>query len=131
VDEAEKIAFESEGLAAEGDVDVESVCRSTRARVLAGRGDFVEAVRLAEEAVGLVPGVEAPLIRAEALVELAEVYAGAADVSRARTALEEARDLAEIKEMRVPLAHIDALLEGLGRQAAQPLSAIVETDQPL
>jgi predicted ATPase/class 3 adenylate cyclase len=131
IEEAEQVALESEALAAEGDVDVESVCRSTRARVLAGRGEFVEAIRLAEEAVGLVPGAEAPLIRAEALVELAEVYAASGDVGRARAALDEARTLAEIKEMRVPLAHIDALLEGLGRQATQPLSAVVETDQPL
>jgi hypothetical protein len=33
--------------------------------------------------------------------------------------------------MRVPLAHIDALLDGLSRQAAQPVSTVVESDQPL
>jgi predicted ATPase/class 3 adenylate cyclase len=130
-EEAERIALESEALAAEGDVDVESVCRSTRARVLAARGDLMEAMRLAEEAVGLVPSAEGPLIRAEALVELAEVYAAAGDLGRARTALEEARELAEIKEMRVPLAHVEAMLDGLSRQGAQPVQAVVETDQPL
>jgi tetratricopeptide (TPR) repeat protein len=131
VEEAERVALEAEALAAEGDVDVESVCRSTRAKILARRGDFVEATRLAEEAVSLVPSAEAPLIRTEALVDLADVYAKTGDLARAQAALEEARALAEIKQMRVPLAHVQALLEGLGREAAQPLSAGVESDQPL
>jgi class 3 adenylate cyclase/tetratricopeptide (TPR) repeat protein len=130
-EEAERIALESEGLAAEGDVDVESICRSVRARVLAGRGDFVEASRLAEEAVQLLPaGIEAPLPRGEALIDLAEVYTAAGDTVRAGSALDEARELAEIKAMRVLLARVTLLLEGLGRQPAQPLSAVAETDQP-
>ncbi len=121
-DEAEVLALESQRLAAEGDIEVESICRSIRGKVLAQAGEFVEATRLAEEAVALIPGVEAPLMRTEALIDLAEVYAAAGDVRRAYAALEEARDLAEIKEMTVPLARVSTLLDGLSREPAQPVS---------
>lgn len=114
-DEAETFIRESQQLATEDDVEVASLCRSTYAKVLAHRGEFVEAVRLADEAVKLIPTFEAPLMGAEALIDLAEVYAAAGDTRGARNALEEARKLAEIKEMGVPLARIDTLLDGLSR----------------
>jgi len=120
LDEAEAFALDAQQLA-EDDIEVDSVCRSIRGKILARRGEFVEAVRLAEEAVALIPGAEAPLIRTEALIDAAEVLALAGDTARARLALEEARDLAELKEMAVPLARVDALLDGLGRVAAQPV----------
>jgi hypothetical protein len=109
-------------LAASDDIEVDSICRSVRAKALAERHEFVEAVRLAEEAVALIPGVEAPLMRMEALVDLAEVLAASGDRTRAEAALDEAHDLCELKEMAAPLARVDALLDGLGRRA-QPVQS--------
>jgi predicted ATPase/class 3 adenylate cyclase len=123
-DEAEALAVQSQQLAAEGDIEVESLCRSVRGKILAQRGDFSEARHLAEEAVAVIPGVEAPLMRTEALIDLAEVYAAAGDVDRARAALVEAQDLAELKEMTVPRATVAALLDGLSRETAQPVRAL-------
>jgi hypothetical protein len=56
----------------------------------------------------------------EALVDLAEVLVAAGDLMRARQALEEARGLCELKEMAAPLARVEVLLHGLGREA-QPV----------
>jgi len=122
VAEAEALAVEVHALAASDDIEVDSICRSVRAKALAERHEFVEAVRLAEEAVALIPGVEAPLMRMEALVDLAEVLAASGDRTRAEAALDEAHDLCELKEMAAPLARVDALLDGLGRRA-QPVQS--------
>ncbi|MDX6490691.1 MAG: hypothetical protein QOD43_936, partial [Gaiellaceae bacterium] len=121
IDDAETLALEVHSLAANDDIEVDSLCRSIRAKALARRGEFVEAVGLAETAVALLPGVEAPLMRTEALIDLAEVLEAAGDIRRARQALEEARDLSSLKEMAVPLERVSALLDGLGRHAAQPV----------
>jgi ATP/maltotriose-dependent transcriptional regulator MalT len=120
--EAEALAVEVHALAASDDIEVDSICRSVRAKALAGRGEFVEAVRLAEEAAAVIPRAEAPLMRMEALVDLAEVLVASGDRTRARQALEEARELCELKEMAAPLARVEALLDGLGRQA-QPVQS--------
>jgi class 3 adenylate cyclase/tetratricopeptide (TPR) repeat protein len=120
-DEAEALALEVQESAASDDIEVDSICRSVRAKVLAQRGEILEAVHLAEEAVALIPGVEAPLMQMEALLDLADVYVMAGDIARARRTLGEARDLALVKEMAIPLARVDALIDGLDREAAQPV----------
>jgi tetratricopeptide (TPR) repeat protein len=120
--EAEQVALESEALAAEGDIDVESVCGAVRGKILARRGEYVEATALAEQAVALLPGAEAPIVQFEALLDLAEVYAASGDVRRARETLEEAADLAELKAATVPLQNVRLLLDGLSRQTAQPVN---------
>jgi class 3 adenylate cyclase/tetratricopeptide (TPR) repeat protein len=122
IDEAEALALEAEALAAQDDIEVEALCRSVRAKVAAQRGAFTEAVRLATEAVELLPGKEAPLMRAEALFDQAEVLLAAGDRDAARAALEEARDLSELKEMAVPRARIEARLDGLSREPTQPVA---------
>ncbi len=68
-----------------------------------------------------IPEIEAPLMRTDALVDLAEIYTAAGKSEQARAALEEARDLATLKAMAVPLARVEALLDGLGSKAAQPV----------
>lgn len=121
VDEAEALAVEVHEFASSDDIEVDSICRSVKAKALARRGEFLEAIRLAEEAVALIPVGEAPLMQMEALLDLAEVFVLARDVVHARQALGLARDLALMKEMAVPLARVDALIEGLGQEAAQPV----------
>jgi predicted ATPase/class 3 adenylate cyclase len=120
IDEAETYAVESQRLAAGDDIEVDCLCRSVRAKVHAKRGEFAEAVELAEGAVSRIPEVEAPLMRTDALIDLAEVLSAAGNTDGATAALEEARDLAALKEMAVPLARIDELLGGLSRKPAQP-----------
>src|SRR5205085_2536777 len=119
LDDAEALAHEARRLGADGDIEVDSLCCSVLAKIGARRGAFVDAVRMAEEAVRLIPGNEAPLMRTDALVDLAEVYATAGDVVRAQRALDDARSAAEIKEMTAPLTRIAALRDGLSREPAQ------------
>jgi ATP/maltotriose-dependent transcriptional regulator MalT len=90
--------------------------------VAAQRGAFAEAVRLATEAVELLPRQEAPLMRAEALLDQAEVLLAAGDYDGARDALEEARDLAVLKEMAIPRARIETRLDELSREPTQPVA---------
>jgi class 3 adenylate cyclase/Flp pilus assembly protein TadD len=121
LEEAETLAVEAQSLTSGDDIEVDAICLAVRAKVLAHRGDVSEAVQLAEGAVSAIPRVEAPLMRTDALVDLAGIYVAAGKLEQARTALEEARDLAVLKEMAVPLARVDALLDGLGSKAAQPV----------
>jgi hypothetical protein len=60
-------------------------------------------------------------MRTDALIDLAEVLSAAGNTDGARVALEEARDLAALKEMAVPLARVEVMLDGLSRKPAQPV----------
>jgi predicted ATPase/class 3 adenylate cyclase len=115
LEDAERVALESLGLANDDDVEVASPARSVRAIVHSRRGAHAEAIPLAEEAVALIPGYEAPLMLADALVDLAHVYAAAGERQKARAMLDQARALAKAKEASVTLARLDALLGGLDR----------------
>jgi class 3 adenylate cyclase/tetratricopeptide (TPR) repeat protein len=119
--EAEELALEAEALAAQDDIDVLTLCRSVQGKIAAERGAFEDAVRLATEAVALLPEVEAPLMRVDALLDLAEVLAAMGNHAAARDALDEARELAERKEMAVPVARIEKRLDGLSRKPTQPV----------
>jgi class 3 adenylate cyclase/tetratricopeptide (TPR) repeat protein len=120
-DEAEAVALEAEQLAADDDIEVETICRSIRGRALARRGMFDEAVRLATEAFELLPGAEAPLMGTGALIHLAEVLLASGDAIGARRALEEARGLAELKAMTVSAARIEARIDDLSQEPTQPV----------
>jgi tetratricopeptide (TPR) repeat protein len=122
IGEAEALALETESLAAQDDIEVETLCRSVRGKVAARRGEFGDALRLARDAVELLPGREAPLMRADALLDLAEVLVAAGDRDAARSALEEARHLAALKEMSVPAGRIEARLDGLSREPTQSVA---------
>ncbi len=69
----------------------------------------------------MVPSVEAPLMRTEALLDLSEVLAAAADVEGARETLLEAHSLCELKKMSVPKIRIETLLDNLSRRATLPV----------
>ena len=71
--------------------------RTARARVLAGRGETVEAARLAREAVEIMAATDNINAHADALVELAEVLRAGGDEAEAAAALEEAAALYEEK----------------------------------
>jgi class 3 adenylate cyclase/tetratricopeptide (TPR) repeat protein len=120
-EEAETLALESAQLAAGDDIEVQALCRSVRGKVLARRAIFDEATRLASEAVEMIPSVEAPLMRTEALLDLSEVLVAAADAQAARESLLEARALCELKKMSVPTIRIETLLDNLSRSPTQPV----------
>jgi ATP/maltotriose-dependent transcriptional regulator MalT len=122
LDEAEALALTAARLAAQNDIEVETQCRSLRAKVLARRGEFDEAVQLAKEAVDLLPRTEAPVWRSEALLDAAEVVLAAGHPDRAREALEEAFALAELKQMRAPAARIHARLRDLRVESSRLVS---------
>jgi tetratricopeptide (TPR) repeat protein len=113
-DEAVVIARDAAGIADEQDVETQALLRGVRAKVLARQRDYEEAERLATEAVALVHAADAPVMQATALLDLAEVLAEAGEHDRARTALDEALALYELKQCAVAPPQVLRLLETLG-----------------
>ena len=72
-DEALRLTEEAEALAGLEDSEAQGRWRATRAKLLAQRGQFPAAARLAEEAVALFPATFDPPERAEFLLAKAEV----------------------------------------------------------
>jgi len=72
-DEAERLTQESEQASRPNDVHSQILWRSTRAKVLARRGEFEAAERLAREAVAFASESDFFLAHAVALMDLAEV----------------------------------------------------------
>ena len=71
LDEAEEFSRVGELACAETDIEAQALWRQNRARVLAIRGDLHAAQGLAEEAVRLNEGTDAPIALGEALMDLA------------------------------------------------------------
>jgi tetratricopeptide (TPR) repeat protein len=114
--EADELAITASQLAAEDDVEAQALWRLVRAKVLSQRGDGLEAERLAREAVLALGESDAPLIRVEALVDLAEVLKEN-QPGEARAALHQARELCQLKHMTVPMVRVDALIGALHKDA--------------
>jgi hypothetical protein len=72
----------------------QALWREAKARVMASRDDHVEGERLAREAVGLAPA-EMLNLRADLLVDLAEVLRGAKQPAKAGSVIVEAIELYE------------------------------------
>jgi hypothetical protein len=89
-----------------------------QAKVLARRGETLEAERLARAAVSVLGEADAPLMRVDALTDLGEVLGDR--TPEARAALDEALALCQIKQMAVPTARVEALLAAL-EQKAEPV----------
>jgi len=109
--EARRLTEEAQSLGGSDDYEVQGRWRATKAKLLAREGHFPEALRLAEEAVALVPArVDAPE-RAEFLIALAEVcrLSGATEDARAR--LQEALQFYQRRQMAGPAERARALLE--------------------
>jgi predicted ATPase/class 3 adenylate cyclase len=85
LDEAQRLTEEAEALAVSDDIDAQTQWRTTRAKLLARRGQFPAARRLADEAMALVSPTSWALNQAEALMATAEVnrLAGARDQAEA------------------------------------------------
>jgi len=109
----------AEELADEDDVETKAVLRWVRARLLAHEGDLAGAERQVQEAVEALRSIEAPDLRGDCLVALADVLAIAARPDEARAALEAALELYERKGNLVSAERARALAE-LAARAEQP-----------
>ena len=97
IDEAEELCAVSEEIAAPEDLTTQVVCRSVLGKVRACRGDFARATALGEEAVRLAEPTDLLVIRADALLDLAEVMAMAGTPVDAGSAARRALELYERK----------------------------------
>ena len=87
----------SEEIAAPEDLTTQVVWRSVLGKVRACRGDFARATALGEEAVRLAEPTDLLVIRADALLDLAEVMAMAGTPVDAGSAARRALELYERK----------------------------------
>jgi class 3 adenylate cyclase/tetratricopeptide (TPR) repeat protein len=107
-------------LADEDDVETMAILRCVQARKLAHDGDLRGAEREARAAVEALARIEAPDLRGDCLVTLADVLAAAARPEDTRAALEEAHELYAFKGNLVSAERIRALalLVGVAEQPA-------------
>jgi class 3 adenylate cyclase/tetratricopeptide (TPR) repeat protein len=103
-DEALALTQAVEAAAAEDDVEAQVQWRSVRSPILARSGDLTAAEALAREAVRLAQGSEAPVLQADALIELASVLAIAGRFDEARAAAGDAVVVYAAKGDRVSTA---------------------------
>jgi predicted ATPase/DNA-binding SARP family transcriptional activator/class 3 adenylate cyclase len=87
LDEAQQMTEEAQAAAAPDDVDAQARWRATRAKLLARRGQFSPARRLAGQAVALVSATSYAVLQAETLVAKAEVSRLAGARGEAATSL--------------------------------------------
>jgi tetratricopeptide (TPR) repeat protein len=108
LDEAEELVSVAAELSDAEDVEAQALLQTVQARLLAARGRAAEARLVARAAVVLTGQTDAPVLRADALVDVADVLG---ETPEERTAaLDEARSLYEQKQHLVGLARVDAEL---------------------
>ncbi len=112
-DEAEELSRTAEKLAADDDVEAQTLWRSVRAKVLAGRSRVEEAEQLAREAVRLIQTTDAPNMQADALLDLTEVLRQSGRLDDARLVATEARGLYAGKGNAIAAARAAAIIESL------------------
>ena len=117
-DQALRLTEEGEALAGAGDFDAQGRWRATRAKLLARRGQFGAAARLAEEAVALVPVTSGAPQRAEFLLAQAEVARLAGALGQAEACLRRALQFYQDRRMVALAERTCALLASLTRQPA-------------
>ena len=118
LDEALAATATAEELASGDDLETQAVWRSVRAKVLSRRGNAGAALALAEQAVELMRRTDAPVMQADALLDLADIHAQAGRVDEAVEAVVEARLRYGLKGHVVGARRAEALLERLGRPDA-------------
>src|SRR4029453_11982511 len=96
-EEAQTYAEMAVRIAAEDDLASQTAGRSARALVLAARGEFAEAERLAREAVDLYADAETPNPQGDAWMDLAKVLRTAGKSAEAAAAAREALGFYERK----------------------------------
>jgi tetratricopeptide (TPR) repeat protein len=97
LDECDEMTRLAEESGASDDIPTQVIWRHVRAKVIARRGKIEEAVALAEESIALNEGTDSWDIRADALVDLGEVYELAGRRDDAVRATRAALDLYEQK----------------------------------
>ncbi len=112
-DEAELLTVECEHACRPNDHHSRILWRSIRAKVLARRGEFDEASRLAREALDLAEAGDFLMAHADALMDYAEVLELAGSADEAVPILEDAVARCEQKGNLVMAAHARAELERL------------------
>jgi tetratricopeptide (TPR) repeat protein len=118
-DEAEEFCRAAEEIATEDDVWTQAAWRSVRAKVLVQREHSIEeAIELAREAVDLLGQTDAPVWRADAARDHAEVLRVAGRLTEARKELTEALRLYESKGDVASAERTRALLGQLAAQTA-------------
>jgi class 3 adenylate cyclase/tetratricopeptide (TPR) repeat protein len=90
LDEADDWARRAQDLAAKDDFDPQFRSRAVQARVIARRGDFTEAERLAREALAIAESTDWHMARGEAAAALGEVLELAGNEDEARSFYEQA-----------------------------------------
>jgi len=115
VDEADEITRIAEEISAPDDLDAQAIWRSARARILARRGQYPEAVALAREAVEMRARVDTLIDRVDALMDLAHVLREAGDLPGSDAALRDALvaasgkgDVVTERRIREQLAQIES-----------------------
>jgi class 3 adenylate cyclase/tetratricopeptide (TPR) repeat protein len=117
-EEAHELTLRAEELGASDDVATQSLWRRARAKALVRSGRTDEALALARESIDLLGETDAPVWRADALTDLAEVQAVAGVVDQARASLDVALALYESKEDLTSVARTRAAAAALPRAAA-------------
>jgi ATP/maltotriose-dependent transcriptional regulator MalT len=97
LEEADELVHLAETSAAEDDLASQVLWRATRGRMLALSGSAVEAQAVARDAITLAESTDDINMHADALADLAEVFAGGEDPTGAMDALDRAIDLYERK----------------------------------
>ncbi len=124
-DEAMAMTIASEEAAAEDDVESQNLWRRIRSLILARSGRADEAVRLADEALGLIGSTDAPLLRAGTMLDRATVLVAVGRSSEATIAAHEALQIYLAKEDPVDAARVDVLLAQLSGQAGSPSASML------
>ena len=116
LDEAQRLTEDAEGLAGAGDVISQAQWRATRAKLLARRGEFGAAARLADEALAQIPATSVDPLLGEVLIAKAEVLRLAGAPGDAEPSLRRALQLFEDRRMTPLAERTRALLASLADQ---------------
>ena len=116
LDEAQRLTEDAEALAGAGDVISQAQWRATRAKLLARRGEFGAAARLADEALAQIPATSFDPLLGEMLTAKAEVLRLAGAPGDAETSLRRALQLFEDRRMTPRAEQARALLASLADQ---------------
>src|SRR3954447_744188 len=108
VDQASRVVTEAEEQADADDTESQVLLRSVRARLCAAADDSELALELDREALELPAAADAPGMRADALVTLADVLSATGYVSEGAAALADARALYEQKGNRAAAGQLPA-----------------------
>ena len=114
-EEAEQLTIECEAASRPNDVRSQILWRSTRAKLLARRGELEAGERLGREAVAYAETTDFVLSHAEALLDLGEVLRLAGEEPAAAEAIAEALRLHEQKGNLIGAGSARNQLEGLAR----------------